>query len=97
MYSSSNNSVEEINDEDKEEGLEDDAIRESTTCTMGSITSVANTFAAICQEKSDLVQWCRSLSVCCRVENQFNVSCVQLEIVMVCLRIMEVYHQCMKI
>ena len=42
MDSSSSDSVEEQDDEDKEEGLEDDAIRGSTTSTMGSVTSVVN-------------------------------------------------------
>ena len=71
---------------------------EAPCLPWGSVTSVANiVHVVICQEKSNLVQWCESFSVPCRVENQFNVSCVQLEIMMACLHIMEVHHHCVNI
>ena len=77
MDSSSNNSAEGEDekqiDEDEEEGLEDDAI----TCLPSFLLLIIH--AVICQEKHDLVQWYESFSVPCRVENRFNVSCVQLE------------------
>ena len=94
---SSDNSIEEQIDEDKEERLEDYAIRGSTTSTMGSVTSVANSLCDNLSRESDPVQRCGSFSVPCKVENQFNVSCVQLEIMMACLHIMEPHHQCMNI
>ena len=77
MDSSSNDSADEDEDEkqideDEEESLEDDAI----TCLPPFLLLIIHT--VICQEKHDLAQWCKSFSVPCRVENRFDVSCVQL-------------------